>query len=346
MRNRITHTLLAIALLAIWTSRLHAQASGFSFHEKPGEKKIDVLYNGSLLTAYCYFDSVMKPVLYPVNTVSGITVTRGYPLDPRPGERVDHPHHIGLWMNYESVNGLDFWNNSTAIPYERRPRYGTIYHDKVVSKKASGKKATLEVSALWKDHHGKLLLIESTTYHFSVDGDNFVIDRSSTLQAAPNTEVTFKDVKDGFLAIRVARELELPSEESAKYVDNSGNITEVKALSNEGVSGDYLSSEGIRGNDVWSTRAKWVTLMGRKDNRDVSITIIDHPKNPGYPAYWHARGYGLFSVNPLGQEVFSKGKEKLNLSLKPKESVTFRYRIVIHEGKPLSQDQIAAMAKY
>src|SRR5690606_11349236 len=193
-----------------------------------------------------------------------------------------------------------------------RPRYGTIYHDKVVSKKASGKKATLEVSALWKDHHGKLLLIESTTYHFIVDGDNFVIDRSSTLQAAPDTEVAFKDVKDGFLAIRVARELELPSEESAKYVDNSGNITEVKALSNEGVSGDYLSSEGIRGNDVWSTRAKWVTLMGRKDNRDVS----------------------------------SKGKEKPNLSLKPKESVTFRYRIVIHEGKPLSQDQIAAMAKY
>ncbi|HEX7014194.1 MAG TPA: PmoA family protein [Cyclobacteriaceae bacterium] len=346
MIHRIVHTLFAVILVATCTSRLLAQGSGFSFHESPAEKKIDVLYNGKVLTAYCYFDSVMKPVLYPVKTVSGVTVTRGYPLDPRPGERVDHPHHVGLWMNYESVNGLDFWNNSTAIPYARRPHYGTIYHDKVVSKKASGKKATLEVNALWKDHNGKLLLLESTTYGFKVDGDNFIIDRMSTLKAAPNTEVTFKDAKDGFLAIRVARELELPSNEPAKYVDNSGIVTEVAALSNEGVSGDYLSSEGIRGDDVWSTRAKWVTLSGKKDNHDVSITIIDHPGNPGYPAYWHARGYGLFAVNPLGQEIFSKGKEKLNLMLKPGESVTFRYRIVIHEGKALTQDQIAAMAKF
>ena len=346
MRNRIARTFVAIILIAGFGHQLHAQGSGFAFKESKEEKKIDVLYDGRLLTAYCYFDSVMKPVLFPVKTVSGITITRGYPLDPRPGERVDHPHHIGLWMNYESVNGLDFWNNSTAIPYERRPHYGTIYHDKVVSKKASGKKATLEVEALWKDHDGKLLLIESTTYGFGVDGNNFVIDRTSTLRAAPGQEVTFKDVKDGFLAIRVARELELPSNESAKFVDNSGNITEVKALSNEGVSGDYLSSEGIRGNDVWSTRAKWVTLSGKKDDHDVSITIIDHPDNPGYPAYWHARGYGLFAVNPLGQEVFSKGKDKLNLVLKPNESVTFRYRIVIHEGRPQSQEQIAAMAKF
>src|SRR5690606_9366416 len=88
MRNSIASALLAIILLAAGAGRLHAQESGFSFKEDPSAKKIDVLYNGKLLTAYCYFDSVMKPVLYPVKTVSGITVTRGYPLDPRPGERV------------------------------------------------------------------------------------------------------------------------------------------------------------------------------------------------------------------------------------------------------------------
>lgn len=346
MTRSVAHILFIAILVSTGVSTSCAQKSGFSFDDKPNEKKIDILYNGKLLTAYCYFDSVMKPVLFPVKTVSGITVTRGYPLDPRPGERVDHPHHIGLWMNYESVNGLDFWNNSTAIPYERRPRYGTIYHDKVVSKEASTKKATLEVEALWKDHHGKLLLIESTTYIFAVDGDNFVIDRTSTLRAAPDTEVTFKDVKDGFLAIRVARELELPSDEPTNYVDQSGNITAEKVSSTEGATGDYLSSEGVRGNDVWSTRAKWVTLTGTKDGRHVSVTIIDHPKNPGYPAYWHARGYGLFAVNPLGQEIFSKGKEKLNLTLKPGASATFRYKIVIHEGSPLTAERITAWSKF
>src|SRR5690606_371858 len=98
-------------------SMVYAQKGVFSFVDKPDEKKIEVLYDGTLLTAYLYGDSLMKPVLFPVNTISGVTVTRGYPVQPRPGERVDHPHHIGLWLNYESVNGLDFWNNSTAIPY-------------------------------------------------------------------------------------------------------------------------------------------------------------------------------------------------------------------------------------
>jgi hypothetical protein len=50
--------------------------------------------------------------LYPLIADGGITVTRGYPLEPRPGERVDHPHHAGLWFNYGEVNGFDFWNNS------------------------------------------------------------------------------------------------------------------------------------------------------------------------------------------------------------------------------------------
>jgi hypothetical protein len=80
-------------------------------------------------------------------------------------------------------------------------------------------------------------------------------------------------------------------------------------------------------------------------NNNVTVAIFDHPSNPGYPAYWHARGYGLFAVNPLGRKVFSNGKEELNLTLQPGQSVTFRYRVLVQEGKPLSKtemDRIAA----
>jgi hypothetical protein len=35
-------------------------------------------------------------------------ITRGYPFIKKAGERVDHPHHVGMWLNYESVNGFDF----------------------------------------------------------------------------------------------------------------------------------------------------------------------------------------------------------------------------------------------
>jgi hypothetical protein len=68
--------------------------------------------------------------------------------------------------------------------------------------------------------------------------------------------------------------------------------------------------------------------------KPVSITILDHPKNASYPTYWHARGYGLFSANPLGANIFSKGKESLNLTLKKGQEVTFRYRILISDSLP------------
>ena len=56
---------------------------GFQVVENATKKQVDIIYNGKLLTAYCYYDSIMKPFLYPVNTLDGVTVTRGYPIAPR-----------------------------------------------------------------------------------------------------------------------------------------------------------------------------------------------------------------------------------------------------------------------
>ena len=81
-------------------------------------------------------------------------------------------------------------------------------------------------------------------------------------------------------------------------------------------------------------------LTGKKDGKEITVGMFDHPSNVGYPAYWHARGYGLFAVNPLGKKIFSNGKEELNFSLLPNQSVTFRYRIVIHSGNLLSNDDM------
>ena len=77
-------------------------------------------------------------------------------------------------------------------------------------------------------------------------------------------------------------------------------------------------------------------LSGTVGQKPFVLAILDHPKNPGYPTYWHARGYGLFAANPFGQEVFSNGKEKLNFTLEPKQSVTFRHRLLILSGTATS----------
>src|SRR5688572_25332380 len=329
---------LILVFILLCSIKAMTQQKGLSIVEDKDKKQVNVFYNGKLLTAYCYYDSSRKPILFPVNTVDGITVTRSYPFKMVPGERTDHPHHTGIWLNYESVNGLDFWNNSTAIAPEKRDRYGTIIHGKITAKKANGNTASLSAAAKWVRPDNKVLLNEQTTFNFSVKANDFIIDRITTLTAT-DTTVVFKDVKDGMYAIRVARELELPSKEKSSFVDDKGNVTTVPPSGSD-VTGMYYGSTGLKGDSVWGSKGTWLMLTGKKEGKDITIGMFDHPANVGYPAYWHARGYGLFSVNPLGRKIFSNGKEELNLSLQPGQSTTFRYRIVIHSGKMLTRDEM------
>ncbi len=313
------------------------QAPKINFTRDDSNKKVDVRIDGDLFTSYVFDEKTPKPVLYPIITKSGKTVTRGFPYSPRANERVDHPHHVGLWFNYGDVNGLDFWNNSYAIPEQDKNKYGTIYPETIVE--SNDLDGTLTVRALWRSPQNVDLLQESTVFKFGEQGNTRVIDRTTTLRALQ--EVLFKDNKEGLLGLRVTRELEIPSDEPAVYTDAAGNTTMVEALNNTGVNGDYLSSGGLRGNAVWGTRNDWVRLQGVIEGDTVAIAILDQKENVGYPTYWHARGYGLFAANPLGQAVFSEGKESLNFTLKKSDSVTFKYRILIHNGSELRPEAIA-----
>lgn len=326
-----------IVLLSLMASVAIAQTKPVKLVRDDANKKVEVLVDNKPFTAYFYpGQSILKKaVLYPVYSPKGTIVTRGWPLDPRAGERVDHPHHVGIWLNYEDANGHDFWNNSNTPP-SAKGTYGTIVHTGIKSVKSGKKQGELVVTADWLDKEGKLMLTEETKYIFRGNDNQNIVDRITTLTAA-DKEVLFKDVKDGLFAIRVARELEHPSDKAEVFTDASGVATKVPKLDNTGITGSYRNTEGVEGEDVWSKRSKWVNLRGKIGNEIINIAIIDHPKNVGYPSYWHARGYGLFAVNPLGQKVFSNGKEELNLKLAPKQSTTFRYRVVV-ASESLSDD--------
>lgn len=299
------------------------------------EQKVNVLVDEILFTSFIYttqLSVLKKPVLYPIISSEGVTITRGYPLNPRAGERTDHPHHIGTWFNYGNVNELDFWGNSDAMPTEKADELGTIRLEKINKILSGENSAKLEVTCNWLNSENNIILKEDTEFTFSVSKVKRIIDRSIKLTAI-DEPVVFKDTKEGMLGIRVARQLEHASDKPVILSDAHGQKTDVPVLDNTGVSGNYLSSEGITGTDVWGKRANWVSLSGTIESKDVTVVIMDKPSNIGYPTYWHARGYGLFAANPLGQKDFSEGKEELNFLLTTGESVTFTYRILILDGK-------------
>lgn len=292
------------------------------------QRRVDISIDGKPFTSYIYPEDMEKPTLYPLRAATGTLVTRGFPRDPRPGERVDHPHHVGLWFNYGNVNDLDFWNNSYAIKPEDKHKMGTVYHRAILSASSGANEGTLEVEADWDNSEKKVLLQERTKFIFKGGADFRSIDRITTLKAMGDP-VVFHDDKEGLLGMRVRRELEEPSTTPATFTDANGRPTTVAQMDNTGVNGNYLDSEGKAGDAVWGTRGRWCMLSGKIGDEPVSIVIFDNPENPGFPTYWHARGYGLFAANPLGRKAFDPKADQMDFTLAAGQSVTFRYRVEI-----------------
>ncbi|MHC4530945.1 MAG: putative oxidoreductase C-terminal domain-containing protein [Planctomycetota bacterium] len=289
-----------------------AKQGGKAINFVQGEKRIDVMVGGKLFTSYRYDEGLTKPVLFPVMSPSGIAVNRGFPLERVEGESEDHPHHVGVFFTYDEVNEEGFWNNMTSPPQ--------IKHVKVVEMASGQGDGKLSTVMQWVGKKGEVLLEEEREMVFHAGESEYAVDFNIEL-TAQDEKVVFGDTKEGMFAIRVA-----------------------EWLKEDGGSGRYVSSEGDRQEkNIWGKRARWVCLEGEKEGRAVGIAIFNHPESVNYPTYWHARGYGLFSANPLGQYAFEKGRgveklEALNLTLEVGESANFRFRMVVYEGEKTSAE--------
>jgi hypothetical protein len=314
-------------------------APGVKVNVNDAEHRVDITIDGKPLTSYLWKTNQRKPILYPLIAPDGTTLTRGNP--PLPGQRTDHPHHAGLWFDYSNVNNIDYWNNSNAIKPEVRAKYGSIDFDRILSSKSGADAGELVTESTWYpssdvpsigSNKTPPVLRQKTRYVFrkmTIGGKPAsAIDMTVTLTAL--SPVVFHDDKDGLLALRVAPFLESATAKPQTFTDSNGIATTVGGASSAGASGVYRTSEGKVGDAVWSTRARWCELTGTTtDGKTETIAILDHPANPNYPTYWHARDYGLFAANPLGAQMFNAKTAPLNFSLDTGKSATFRYRVLI-----------------
>jgi len=159
----------AIAILGLafyMSAQQNASTARIRVAPDEGQRRVEVVIDGKPFTTYMWPEKLAKPVLYPLRTAKGTVVTRGYPLEPRPGERVDHPHHVGMWFNYGNVNGFDFWNNSEAIKAEDAPKMGNIRHKAITLAKSGVDEGELEIDADWITGKGQVILKEHTRFVF------------------------------------------------------------------------------------------------------------------------------------------------------------------------------------
>jgi hypothetical protein len=339
MSKIILPVLLIFLAIPVFSQPKKPVSTAVTFQRYDNEQKVDVFVGEKFFTSFVYSKTQEKPILYPLCTSTGIEVTRGFPIKPRPGERVDHPHQVGCWFNYGEVNGLDFWNNSYAIPEAEKSRYGSIKNVTIIETSGGTSFGHLVFKCQWVNRQDQVLLDEETTMIFSGDDLKRKMVRITKLTAS-NGPVKFGDSKEGLFALRVDRAFETPSETPEIFTDASGKQTAIPVLNNEGVNGVFRSSEGKEKDAVWGTRASWVSLTAVKAGEEISICLFDRPSNPGYPGYWHARGYGLFSVNDIGRKAYNPNESENTLLLNKGETVEFRHMILIKTGGGITENEM------
>ena len=69
---------------------------------------------------------------------------------------------------------------------------------------------------------------------------------------------------------------------------------------------------------------------------------MDHPNNLNYPAWSHARGYGLFASNNIGGRAFDKNSAPIKKVLAAGEQLVFKHKIII--GGDLTDAEINQFA--
>jgi methane monooxygenase PmoA-like len=272
--------------------------------KKGGASEVDVVIDGKPFVVYHYSNDNKKPFLWPVYSEGEVTVTRHWPMGPTEGHD-DHPHHKSIWTSFGNVNGVDCWGEG---------QNSGIQHSDDVTFGSGDAYGWIRAKNTWQSKDGEPVVMEEREYRFyAAPADARIFDTTVTFTAS-HGDVVFGDTKEGgIMAIRVRPEIE---------ASRGGTIS--NALGNTGEK------------ECWGQPSPWCDYSGMIEGAGVrGITVMDHPSNLRHPSRWHVRDYGLMGANVFGLSYFTRDRAnptKGNHTLTAGESLTFRYRVLVHSG--------------
>jgi len=312
-------TLAAVAAATVGVLGLSDRVGGRHVRIDVAKDRIAVEIDGKLFTALQADAKARKLYLHPVMTASGKRVTRGFPMDPAPGESTDHEHQRGVWIGAEHVTGGDFWENDPAYD---NPRAGTVTLTLVSDVRQGAGEGAFTIAADWiapASAGGKAVITETRTMTFRAPtAETRTIDIDLRLRA--NTQVTFDDHHDALLGLRLGTPFEIAK------------------------GGRLLNAEGLKEwEKLRGARSAWVDSLATVDGEAVGVAVMDAPTNFRFPTPWHVREYALVFASPFASRDYSPSAPDGSVTLKPGEELKLRYRILIH---PAGTDVAAAFKEF
>lgn len=242
-----------------------------------------------------------RPFVYPLYGPGQVPMTRGYPVEAKPHESQDHPHHQSFWFAHGDVNGHDFWHAAKAD--------ARIEWDGAVSVEPCADGTSVTCGFRWMVGEDDLICEEERVYVFAAKEGVRTVDVS--LRLAPvGRDLVMGDTKEGSFALRLHPALRV----------EGGTAT-----------GTLRNSDGLIGREAWGKRARWIRDFGTVEGASAGLAIFDHPNNPRHPTWWHARTYGLVAANPFGLHDFEGGPEGAgDLRVPLGDALVLRYRVLLH----------------
>jgi hypothetical protein len=263
---------------------------------------LPIVVGGRKVTNLYWDEEWDKPFLYPIQTVSGKVLSRGWPIEPRDGDSTDHTWHRGIWYGHGDISGVDLWRE------QGREKTGRLIARSAPKVQPSGVSIDLDIVP----PSGKAMGSIQEGYRFTDLGQLRFVDATITVHANAGQALTFGDTDDGGFGIRLS---EVFREDRGATLRNSDGMTGTK--------------------NIWGKPAKWVDYSAKVDGEPAGVAMFDHPKNLRYPTRWHARGYSLNSANPFALKSFTKDAvADGRYTLDPGWKLVLRYRVVIYEGTP------------
>ena len=286
---------------------------GLGLSARSQDRNLIVNLDGKLLTEY-RLDSGSKPIFFPLVGPTGESYTRAYPTQQVPGEDHDHPHQRSCWFTHGKVNGIDFWAEGAACGKIKETGRTILTEGPVL--------ASLATTDEWLTPDGRRVCTDERRVTLYRTLQSRVIDFEFTLLASAGP-LTFGETKEGMFGLRVASSMDVSKK-------TGGKIT---------------SALGETDDKAWGKPSPWVDYTGPVKGKTVGIAMLNHPSSFRYPTAWHVRPYGLFAANPFGGHEFG-GSAPGAHTVPSGETMSFRYRVILHHGDTTSARIDRAFAAY
>ncbi len=284
-----------------------AVTSEFQWLEKEGS--LGLLVDGRPLWVCRFGDQSAKPYFHPIATPAGVTLTAEAPED--------HPWHHGHWFSWKFINGVNYWEEDRKTGKAA----GETLVERVRVAREADFGARIEIDLTYQPAGGPTVMREERVIEVSEPRNRraYYIDWTQTFTAGDREVVLDRTP--------------LPDEPGGKTWGGYGGLA-FRFVNDF----DVQRAVPLDGGEVrWQddrhrSRSPAMEMNATIAGRVAGVAILNHPESLNAPTPWY-----LIDSEPMkymNPAVLCYGPHTLRAG----ESLTLRYRVVVHDGALSAED--------